>query len=58
MEVLDKFKIHQKRKARMNIAFCQMVVMPIIHPTLKIDVMKMEQVFDMGDIDGEKTFSL
>ncbi len=42
----------------MNIAFCQMVVMPIIHPTLKIDVMKMEQVFDMGDIDGEKTFSL
>jgi hypothetical protein len=32
--------------------------MPIIHPTLKIDVMKMEQAFPMGYRDAEKAFSL
>jgi hypothetical protein len=35
-----------------------MATMPIIHPTLKIDVMKMEQAFQMGYRDGEKAFSL
>jgi hypothetical protein len=35
-----------------------MATMPIIHPTLKIDVMKMEQAFQMGYRDGENTFSL
>jgi hypothetical protein len=35
-----------------------MATVPIIHPTLKIDVMKMEQAFQMGYKDGEKAFSL
>jgi hypothetical protein len=35
-----------------------MATMPIIHPTLKIDVMKMEKTFQMGYRDGEKAFSL
>jgi hypothetical protein len=43
MEVLDKLKIHMKSKARMNVPFYWVVVMPIILPTLKIDVAKMEQ---------------
>jgi hypothetical protein len=43
MEVLDKFKIHPKSKAKMNILLCQMVVMPIVRPTLRIEVMKTEQ---------------
>jgi len=34
-----------------------MVAMPIIHSTLKIDVMKMEQAFQMGYRDGENAFS-
>jgi len=58
MEVLDKFKIHQKRKARMNILFCWMLVMPIIHPTLKINVMTMEQAFQMGYRDGDNAFAI
>jgi len=33
-----------------------MVVMPIICPTLKIDVMKMEQAFQMGYMEGEWAF--
>jgi hypothetical protein len=35
-----------------------MATMPIIHPTLKINVMKMEQAFQIGYKDDEKTFSL
>ncbi len=42
----------------MNIPLCRMDVMPIIHPTLKIDVMKVEQAFQMGYRDGEKALSL
>jgi hypothetical protein len=42
----------------MNILLCWMATMPIIQPTLKIDVMKMEQTFQMGYRDGEKAFSL
>ncbi len=42
----------------MNISFCWMATMPIIHPILKINVMKMEQAFQMGYRDGEKAFSL
>ncbi len=40
----------------MNIPFCWMVVMPIIHPTLKNNVMKMEQAFQMGYREGERAF--
>jgi hypothetical protein len=56
MEVLDKFKIHSKSKARINIPFCWMVTMPIVHPNLNIDVMKMEQAFKMGYREGERAF--
>jgi hypothetical protein len=30
--------------------------MPIIHPTLKIDVLKMEQTFHFGYQEGDKVF--
>jgi hypothetical protein len=56
MEMLDKFKIHSKIKAKMNIPFCRMVIMPIICLALKMDVMKMEQVFQMGCKEGERVF--
>jgi hypothetical protein len=56
MEVLEKFKIHSKNKAKMNISFCWMVVMPIVCLALKIDVMKMEQAFQTGYKEGERAF--
>jgi hypothetical protein len=42
----------------MNILLCWMATMPIIHPTLKIHVMKVEQAFQMGYRDVVKAFSL
>jgi len=46
----------QKNKVRMNILFCRMVAMPIVCLALKIDVMKMEQAFQMGYKEGERAF--
>ncbi len=40
----------------MNIPLCWMIAMPIIHPTLKTNVMKMEQTFQMGYRVGERVF--
>jgi len=56
MEVLDKFKIHLKSEAMTNIPLCWMVTMPIVHLAFKIDVMKMEQAFQMGYKEGERVF--
>ncbi len=39
----------------MIIPICQMVVRLIVHPTLKINVMKMEQTL-MGYKEGERVF--
>jgi hypothetical protein len=56
-EALEKFKIHLKQKLfKVNILLCQMILMPIVWPTLKIDVLKMEQAFQMGYMEGEKAF--
>jgi hypothetical protein len=56
VEVLERHKIHPKTKARMNITLCRMISMPIVRPTLKINVLKMEQVFQMGYREGDKVF--
>lgn len=40
----------------MNILLCWMVTMPIVCPTLKIDVMKMEQAIQMGYKESERAF--
>jgi hypothetical protein len=56
MEVLDKHKIFPKQKARMNIPLSIMVSMPMVRPTLKIDVVKMEHAFHMGYREGDKVF--
>jgi hypothetical protein len=55
MEVLDKFKIHPKSKTIMIIPICWMVSRLVVHPTLKINVMKMEQTL-MGYKEGERAF--
>jgi hypothetical protein len=46
--VLEKHKIHPKAKAWMNITLCRMTSMPIVKLAFKIDVLKMEQAFQMG----------
>jgi hypothetical protein len=47
--ILDRHKMLQKRKTRMNIPLCQMISMPVVclampvmHLAFKIDVLKME----------------
>jgi hypothetical protein len=41
-----------KRKAQMNIPLCMMIYMLVIHPTFKIDVLKMEPTFSIGYYEG------
>jgi len=54
IKVTERHKIHPKAKAHMNIPLYLMISMPIVRPTLKIDVFKMEQVFQMGYREGDK----
>ncbi len=48
VKVLERHKIHPKAKAQMNIPLCHVISMPIVKLTFKIDVLKMEHVFQMG----------
>lgn len=43
MEISKKFKMFPKCKVRMNILLCIMISMLVVHPTFKIDMLKMEQ---------------
>jgi hypothetical protein len=54
IKVLERHKIHPKAKARMNIPLCHMVSTPIMWLALKINVLKMEQTFQMGYRKGDK----
>lgn len=42
----------------MNIPLCCMVPVPIVCSTFKIDILKMENVFQMGYKEGDKIFYL
>jgi len=57
-EILEKYKISPKHKVRMAIPLCKMVPMPIVKPTLKIDILKMEHAFHMGYREGDEVFYL
>jgi hypothetical protein len=56
IEILEKHKMLPKCKARIKMPFYKMISMPIVHPTLKIDVLKMEQSFHFGYCEGDKVF--
>jgi hypothetical protein len=47
-EILEKFNIYPKTNSWMNLAFCRIMAMPIVRPTLKFNVLKMEHAFQMG----------
>jgi hypothetical protein len=47
-EILEKFKIYPKRKSCMSIPLCRFIAMHVVRLVLKIDVLKMEQAFQMG----------
>jgi hypothetical protein len=54
VEILEKYKIFSKKKAMMNIPLCHMVLMVIVHLTFKIDILKMNEAFQMGYKEGDK----
>jgi hypothetical protein len=56
VKMLERHKIHLKAKAWMNIPLCCMISMPVVKSAFKIDVLKMEQVFQMGYWEGNKMF--
>ncbi len=53
---MDKYKILLKNKAKMSIPLYWLLSMLIVKPALKINVLKMEQVFFMGYHKSEKAF--
>ncbi len=53
---LKRHMIHPKAKAWTNIPLCCMISMLVVRPALKIDVLKMEHVFQMGYQEGDKVF--
>jgi hypothetical protein len=56
VEMLKRYKIHLKAKVRMNIPLYCMISMPVVRPTLKINVFKMEHAFQMGYQKCNKVF--
>jgi hypothetical protein len=42
MNILEKYKMFPKRKARMNILLYKMILMLVVRLALKIDMLKME----------------
>jgi hypothetical protein len=42
INVLERHKMSPKEKSRMPIPLCPMILMPIVTPALKIDILKME----------------
>jgi hypothetical protein len=44
-EILEKYKISPKCKARMAIPFCRMVPKRIVKLAVEIDILKIEQAF-------------
>jgi len=56
IKLLERHKIHPKAKAWMNIPLCCMISMLVVKPALKINVLKMEQMFQMGYWNGDKVF--
>jgi len=55
MKILDKHKT-PKQKTQMNIPLYKMISMPVVCPTLKIDILMMEQVFWIGYHKEDKVF--
>lgn len=45
-----------KKKSRMLIPLCWIIPMLIVRPTLKIDILKMEQAFHARYKEGNKMF--
>jgi len=57
-EILEKYKISPKWKARMVVPLCRMVPMLIVRLAFKIVLLKMEQAFHMENREGDKVFYL
>ncbi len=53
-EILEKYNISLKHKACMVVPLCKMVPMLVVQPIFKIDILKMEQAFCTGYMEGDK----
>jgi hypothetical protein len=58
VKILEKYKIFPKRKVMMNIPLHCMVPVPIVCSTFKIDILKMENVFQIGYKERDQNFLL
>jgi hypothetical protein len=56
IEILEKHKMVPKHKAWINMPLYMMISMPVLHPTLKIDVLNLVQTFHFGYWEGDKVF--
>lgn len=56
VKIKDIHKQNKFNTNEVNILLCRMILMPIVRPTLTIDVLKMEQTFQMGYMESEKAF--
>jgi hypothetical protein len=58
IKILYRHKMLLRRKTWMDIPLCKMISMPIVRFVLKINVLKMEQTFQIEYHEGYKTFYL
>jgi hypothetical protein len=56
VKVMERHKIHPKAKAWMNIPLYHMISMPVVRSAIKINVLKMEQAFQMDHQENDKIF--
>jgi hypothetical protein len=50
---IERLKMKFHSKARFRVPICKMISMPIMHPTLLVDIWKMEASFQMGYKEGD-----
>jgi len=53
---ISSLKMNPDRYSQMRIPLCRLVPMPIVRPTLSSDLLKMEQEFAHGYLDGMSAF--
>ncbi len=57
-QIIEDLKMQLISKAKLGIPLCYMISMPIVRPTLLVDVKKMENSFQMGYKKGHIVFNV
>jgi hypothetical protein len=56
VHVLERHKMSPREKSRMPIPLCWMIPMLVVKYALRINILKMEQAFHGGYMEGNKVF--